>query len=77
MSNPPPSPVTDGNREISSDYDTHEIKHVVNMVSPEKLTNEEVLADAVAANVKTMQSTSAVSYEDDFLDMNCDDMDMF
>lgn len=38
LSNPPPSPVTDCNRENSSDFDTHEIQHVVNVnvTSPEK-----------------------------------------
>lgn len=76
VSNPPPSPVTDANREISSDYDTHEIKHVVNMVSPEKVTPE-VLTVAEAADGKPMPSTSTVAYDDDFLVMNCDDMDMF
>lgn len=36
LSNPPPSPVTDCNRENSSDYDTHCIPHMVNVTSPEK-----------------------------------------
>lgn len=36
LSNPPPSPVTDCNRENSSDFDTHDIQHVVNDTSPEK-----------------------------------------
>lgn len=36
LSNPPPSPVTDCNRENSSDFDTHCIQHVVNVTSPEK-----------------------------------------
>lgn len=36
LSNPPPSPVTDCNRENSSDFDTNDIKHVVNVTSPEK-----------------------------------------
>lgn len=36
LSNPPPSPVTDCNRENSSDYDSHSIQHMVNVTSPEK-----------------------------------------
>lgn len=36
LSNPPPSPVTDCNRENSSDFDTHDIQHMVNLTSPEK-----------------------------------------
>lgn len=31
LSNPPPSPVTDCNRENSSDYDSHCMQHVVNI----------------------------------------------
>lgn len=79
VSNPPPSPVTDGNRENSSDFDTHTIKHVVNMASPEKWT---CTADAIEAGAsvdgKIMPGGSSTApYEDDFLDMHCDDMDMF
>lgn len=36
LSNPPPSPVTDCNRENSSDFDTNDIQHMVNVTSPEK-----------------------------------------
>lgn len=36
LSNPPPSPVTDCNRENSSDFDSHDIQHMVNVTSPEK-----------------------------------------
>lgn len=36
LSNPPPSPVTDCNRENDSDFDTHNLQHVVNVTSPEK-----------------------------------------
>lgn len=36
LSNPPPSPVTDCNRENSSDFDSHSIQHMVNVTSPEK-----------------------------------------
>lgn len=36
LSNPPPSPVTDSNRENCSDFDGHDIQHVVNVTSPEK-----------------------------------------
>ncbi|KAJ6642819.1 Phosphorylated adapter RNA export protein, partial [Pseudolycoriella hygida] len=35
LSNPPPSPVTDCNRENSSDFDAHDIHHL-NLTSPEK-----------------------------------------
>lgn len=38
LSNPPPSPVTDCNRENSSDFDSHSIQHMVNVTSPEKGT---------------------------------------
>lgn len=36
LSNPPPSPVTDCNRENDSDFDTQNLQHVVNVTSPEK-----------------------------------------
>lgn len=36
LSNPPPSPVTDCNRENSSDFDSHDIQHMVNVTSSEK-----------------------------------------
>lgn len=39
LSNPPPSPVTDCNRENSSDFDSHSIQHMVNVTSPEKGTS--------------------------------------
>lgn len=61
MSNPPPSPVTDCNRENSSDFDSHNIQHV-NVTSPEKPQPKEL---------------ELVSYDDDILDMHCDDMEMF
>lgn len=61
VSNPPPSPVTDCNRENSSDFDTNDIQHV-NVTSPEKLFTK---------------NDSAKTYEDDFLDVNCDPMDLF
>lgn len=95
VSNPPPSPVTDGNRENSSDFDTHTIKHMVNMESPEKATTSDVVSVAAAAAAAATTAAAAsktatmmpdvcsgdngrpVPYEDDFLDMNCDDMDMF
>lgn len=86
VSNPPPSPVTDGNRDLSSDFDTHDIgRHLVNVVTPEKLTPDvaresAAAAAAAAAAVKSSMAgagTSAATYDDDFLDMHCDDMDMF
>lgn len=82
MSNPPPSPVTDGNRENSSDFDTHE--HVVNVTSPEKAydkgandfsTSNQQLERQSQFQLQQQQQNN--SYEDDFLDMHCDDMDMF
>lgn len=36
LSNPPPSPVTDCNRENDSDFDSRCLQHVVNVTSPEK-----------------------------------------
>lgn len=70
MSNPPPSPVTDCNRENSSDFDTHDIHHL-NVTSPEKIISKP------ANNVPSSASAVHNAYEDDFLDMNCDDMDLF
>lgn len=100
VSNPPPSPVTDGNRENSSDFDANIIQHV-NVTSPDKAASSS--KDVAANNVETianlrlaaesaqlnqqqraaqqMQSSVADSvptaYQDDFLDMHCDDMDLF
>lgn len=63
MSNPPPSPVNDEvNPDNSSDYDSHKLHHVnVSTESPEKIVKD----------------TELNRYDDDFLDMNCDDMEMF
>lgn len=73
VSNPPPSPVTDCNRENSSDFDTNDIQHV-NVTSPEKSFSEKVTITAPTPLVPAPQPTT---YDDDFLDMNCDDMDLF
>jgi len=69
LSNPPPSPVTDCNRENSSDFDTHDIHHL-NVTSPEK---------NILKSTGNVPCSAAVNnaYEDDILDMNCDDMDLF
>lgn len=85
VSNPPPSPVTDGNRENSSDFDTHNIQHV-NVTSPEKAgSSKEANFNAIAnlrqaaesAQNEQQRAQQMHSNEDDFLDMHCDDMDMF
>lgn len=70
MSNPPPSPVTDCNRENSSDFDTHDIHHL-NVTSPEKIISKST--NHVTCSTSRMNNT----FEDDILDMNCDDMDLF
>ncbi|XP_031617772.1 phosphorylated adapter RNA export protein [Contarinia nasturtii] len=62
LSNPPPSPVTDFNRE-NSDFDSHPIQHMVNVTSPEKDFQR--------------STNAAVTYDDDILSMNCDEMDLF
>lgn len=98
--NPPPSPVTDCNRENSSDFDTHCLPGVVNMTSPEKgtllflamlavLSLTPHIALLIFADVlffilvpplhldSQRGKPSPVTYDDDILSMNCDDMDMF
>lgn len=71
LSNPPPSPVTDCNRENSSDFDTHDIHHL-NVTSPEKnITKPTMLVP------RSGTSAANIAYQDDILDMNCDDMDLF
>lgn len=84
LSNPPPSPVTDCNRENSSDFDTHNIPHVVNVTSPEKAPPFTHKVDTNHHNHQVelhpeqqSQQQHHNSYEDDFLDMHCDDMDLF
>lgn len=98
VSNPPPSPVTDGNRENSSDFDANIIQHV-NVTSPEKpgssskdvsvssfetVANLRLAAESAQFNqqqrAQHMQNNlqpQADSYQEDFLEMHCDDMDMF
>lgn len=75
VSNPPPSPVTDSNRENSSDFDTNDIQHMVNVTSPEKSMIRTTFDDE--RNVAGHNNSVANGYEDDFLDVNCDDMDLF
>lgn len=80
VSNPPPSPVTDSNRENSSDFDTNDIQHVVNVTSPDKTmtmirNNTSFVDDSRQKNIDNQQHNNG--YEDDFLDVHCDDMDLF
>ncbi|XP_017475513.1 PREDICTED: phosphorylated adapter RNA export protein [Rhagoletis zephyria] len=71
LSNPPPSPV--GN-EQSPDYKAHAINHVPSDAdtdaSPDKPSTS---ASALAA--LTSPSKELVGYDDDFLDVNCGEMD--
>lgn len=90
LSNPPPSPVTDCNRENSSDSDTHCVQPMVNVTGLEKGLFQ------IIHNINTSQSyqinllfifpskldyprasNSVVTYDDDILSVNCDDMDLF
>ncbi|CAD7013304.1 unnamed protein product [Ceratitis capitata] len=73
ISNPPPSPV--GN-EQSPDYKTHAINHVPSDAdtdtSPDKPSTSASALAALASPPKDL-----VGYEDDFLDVNCGEMDLF
>lgn len=68
LSNPPPSPVTNSGQENSPDYSAHAINHVNHDSSPEKI---------VARTLNDLDDESLSAYDDDVLDMNCDDMDLF
>lgn len=68
VSNPPPSPVTNSGQENSPDYSAHAINHVNHDSSPEKI---------VARTLNDLDDESLSAYDDDVLDMNCDDMDLF
>lgn len=48
--NPPPSPVTDCNRENSSDFDTHCLPGMVNVTSPEKGRHCDQLTKIISLN---------------------------
>ncbi|XP_058818977.1 phosphorylated adapter RNA export protein isoform X1 [Topomyia yanbarensis] len=74
LSNPPPSPVGDENREGSPDY--HPQNVLVNVTSPEKGLSDPKDQEPVPESSR-QEPTQLQSYDDDFLDMTCDDMDMF
>ncbi|EDW36114.1 GL17621 [Drosophila persimilis] len=69
VSNPPPSPV--GHEQESPEYKTHEINinHVDNAELP---STSKAAALASSVGLKEL-----VSYDDDFLDVNCGEMDFF
>ncbi|XP_055374421.1 phosphorylated adapter RNA export protein [Condylostylus longicornis] len=68
LSNPPPSPVTNGYQELSPEYKPPTIiNHVVD-THIEKL----LLAKSAGENLEDNLTT----YDDDFLDMHCDDMEL-
>uniref|UniRef100_U5EMS7 Phosphorylated adapter RNA export protein n=1 Tax=Corethrella appendiculata TaxID=1370023 RepID=U5EMS7_9DIPT len=60
LSNPPPSPVTDVNRESSPDFEAQNLVQHINLTSPEKPIEK---------------GSDLVTYDDDFLDLNCDGME--
>lgn len=87
LSNPPPSPVGDENREGSPDFHPQNVH--VNVTSPEKPHDDSKedlhhhhdpasipQGSLQQQNQPTPQAPLA-SYDDDFLDMTCDDMDLF
>ncbi|XP_033252866.1 phosphorylated adapter RNA export protein-like isoform X2 [Drosophila miranda] len=69
VTNPPPSPV--GHEQESPEYKTHEINinHVDNAELP---STSKAAALASSVGLKEL-----VSYDDDFLDVNCGEMDFF
>ncbi|XP_055638246.1 phosphorylated adapter RNA export protein isoform X2 [Toxorhynchites rutilus septentrionalis] len=77
LSNPPPSPVGDEIREGSPDFHPENVH--VNMTSPEKDAHTECkVHEAVPESSRQPAAQPPLlHYEDDFLDMTCDDMDMF
>ncbi|XP_055541747.1 phosphorylated adapter RNA export protein isoform X2 [Wyeomyia smithii] len=75
LSNPPPSPVGDENREGSPDYHPQNVH--VNVTSPEKGLSDAKEMDPVAESTGLPRSPQLQSYDEDYLDMTCDDMDMF
>ncbi|XP_017015127.1 phosphorylated adapter RNA export protein [Drosophila takahashii] len=71
LSNPPPSPVGAGQEQDSPEYRTHEIN--INLVDTAELpSTSKAAAAAQGAPLKEL-----TSYDDDFLDVNCGDMDFF
>ncbi|XP_039502281.1 phosphorylated adapter RNA export protein [Drosophila santomea] len=71
LSNPPPSPVGAGQEQDSPEYRTHEIN--INLVDNAELpSTSKAAAAAQGAPLKDL-----ISYDDDFLSVNCGDMDFF
>lgn len=92
LSNPPPSPVGDENREGSPDFHPQNVH--VNVTSPEKPHDDPKEHDPSSIPQSSQQNqppqqqqqqqqsapqgqAPLASYDDDFLDMTCDDMDLF
>ncbi|XP_034107125.1 phosphorylated adapter RNA export protein [Drosophila albomicans] len=66
LSNPPPSPV--GHEQNSPEYKTHEIN--INLIDAD-------LPSTSKAAAATVGLKELVSYDDDILDINCGEMDLF
>ncbi|XP_055593790.1 phosphorylated adapter RNA export protein isoform X2 [Uranotaenia lowii] len=77
LSNPPPSPVGDENREGSPDFEPQNVH--LNVTSPEKpqASDKRPGSPAAASGFREKQPPELLSYDDDCLDMTCDDMDLF
>lgn len=71
VSNPPPSPVGAGQEQDSPGYKAHEIN--INLVDNADLPS----TSKAAAATQEAGFQNLVSYDDDFLDVNCGDMDFF
>ncbi|KAH8277781.1 hypothetical protein KR018_006817 [Drosophila ironensis] len=69
LSNPPPSPVGAGQESDSLEYKAHGIN--INVVQGGELPSTSKAAAA------TLGHSDPVSYDDDYLDINCGDMDLF
>ncbi|XP_067630810.1 phosphorylated adapter RNA export protein [Eurosta solidaginis] len=74
LSNPPPSPV--GN-EQSPDYKAHAINHVTSDVDTDAASPDKPSTSASALAALTSPSKALVAYDDDLLDINCGEMDLF
>ncbi|KAH8314401.1 hypothetical protein KR059_005335 [Drosophila kikkawai] len=72
VSNPPPSPVGAGQEQDSPEYKTHEIN--INLVDNSDLPST---SKAAAAAQGAVELKELISYDDDFLDVNCAEMDFF
>uniref|UniRef100_A0A182JD89 Phosphorylated adapter RNA export protein n=1 Tax=Anopheles atroparvus TaxID=41427 RepID=A0A182JD89_ANOAO len=88
LSNPPPSPVGEENLEGSADYDSENIH--VNVTSPEKPLlhasdtdkdsdggHEDVERPLSISGESRLPQRSVASYQEDCLDITCDEMDLF